>query len=317
MRALLTLVFLVAASMAHAQTYPSRPVKLVVAFPPGGATDVTARILANKLAQKWRQPVIVENRPGAAANIGTAQVARSEPDGYTLLLATTALSISPSTFKALSYDALKDLAPVTMVTNIPNVLVVSPEFPAKDIGEFIARVRAQPGRFNFAAPGAASGQRLTFELIKQTTGIDIVMVAFAGGGPALQAVIGGHVQAMIVNIAEAAPLVRDGKLRALAITTARRSPMLPEVPSLAETVAPGVDTSVWQALFAPAGTPDAIVNQLARDVTEVLAMPDIKQQLSAMGMDVVPGTPEALGRFLREDIDTWRRVGNAAKLQPE
>ncbi len=318
MRKLIALLLFALATLAQAQApFPTRPVKLVVAFPPGGSTDITARVLATRLAEKWGQPVVVENRPGAGANLGTAQVAKSPPDGHTLLLATTALTISPSVFTAPGYDALRDLAPVTMVSTIANVLVVHPDVPARTIAEFIAHLKANPGKLNFAAPGASSGQRMTFEMIRQATGTEIVMVPYAGGAPALQAVLAGQVQAMIVNVVEATTHVRAGKLRALAVTTAKRASMLPEVPTLAETVAPQIDTFVWQALVAPAGTPAAIVQQIQRDTAAALALPDVRERLAGMGMEIVPGTPEALARFLRDDVDTWRRVSRTANIQPE
>ena len=318
MRKLFAVLLLAAAPFAHAQgAFPDKPVKLVVAFPPGGSTDITARLLATKLSDAWHQPVVVENKPGASANLGTAFVAKSPPDGATLLLATTALSVSPSVAAQLQYDAVRDLAPVTMVSTIPNVLLVHPGVPARDVREFVAYARANPGKLNFAAPGATSGQRLTFELLKQATGSDIVMVPYSGGAPALQAVLAGQVQAMVTNVVEAAPHVKAGKVRALAVTTAKRAPMLPDVPTIAETVAPGVDTSVWQALFAPAGTPPAVVQKIARDVAAVLALPDVKDKLAGMGMDIVPGSPEALGAFLRQDIAAWQRVSRTANIQPE
>jgi len=318
MHRLFAILLLAFASLVQAQApFPSRPVKLVVAFPPGGSTDISARLLATKLSDKWGQPVVVENRPGAGANIGTAYVAKAPPDGHTILLATTALSISPSVFSQPGYDALRDLAPVMMVSTIPNVLVVHPDVPAKTIGEFIAYLRANPGKLNFAAPGASSGQRMTFELIKQVTGTQITMVAYAGGAPALQAVLAGQVQAMIVNVVEATGYVKAGKLRALAVTTAKRAPMLPEVPTLAETVAPRVDTFVWQALFAPAGTPGSVIQQIQRDTAAALALPDVREKLAGMGMEIVPGTPDSLAKFLRDDIDTWRRVSQAAGIKPE
>ena len=317
MRALFALLLLALAPLANAQaTFPTKPVRLIVAFPPGGSTDITARLLASKLADKWGQPVVVDNRPGAGANIGTAQVAKAPPDGHTLLLATTALSISPSVFAQPGYDALRDLAPITLVSTIPNVLVVHPDVPAKTIAEFIAHLRANPGKLNFAAPGASSGQRMTFEMIKQVTNTDILMVPYAGGAPALQAVLGGQVQAMIVNVVEATAHVRSGKLRALAVTTARRAPMLPDVPTLAETVAPQVDTSVWQGLLAPAGTPQPVLQKIRDDTAAVLAMRDLQDKLAGMGMEIVPGTPEAFARFLRDDMETWRRVSKAAAIQP-
>jgi tripartite-type tricarboxylate transporter receptor subunit TctC len=318
MHKLFAILLLAFASLVQAQApFPSRPVKLVVAFPPGGSTDISARLLASRLSEKWGQPVVVENRPGAGANIGTAYVAKAPPDGHTILLATTALSISPSVFSQPGYDALRDLAPVMMVSTIPNVLVVHPDVPAKTIGEFIAYLRANPGKLNFAAPGASSGQRMTFELIKQVTGTQITMVAYAGGAPALQAVLAGQVQAMIVNVVEATGYVKAGKLRALAVTTAKRAPMLPEVPTLAETVAPRIDTFVWQALFMPAGTPGSVIQQIQRDTAAALALPDVREKLAGMGMEIVPGTPDSLAKFLRDDIDTWRRVSQAAGIKPE
>ena len=309
---------LLAQAQSQAQTpWPSQPVKLVVAFPPGGSTDTTARLLAAKLAEKWGQPVVVENRPGAGANIGTAYVARAAPDGYTMLLATTAIAISPSVYASPGYDALKDLKPVVLISKIPNVLVVNPEVPAKTIGEFIDYAKANPGKLNFAAPGAASGQRMTFEMIKQLTGSDIVMVPYGGGAPALQAVLAGQVQAMIVNVVEAATYVRAGKVRALATTTARRAPQLPDVPTLAETVAPKLDTSVWQGILVPAGTPAAVVEKINRDVTAALALPDVAERLGSLGMTLVPASPEAFGQFLRDELDTWRGVAQAAGVKPQ
>jgi tripartite-type tricarboxylate transporter receptor subunit TctC len=318
MRRFVALLLLALAGFVQAQTaFPARPVKLVVAFPPGGSTDLTARLLAVKLAEKWHQPVVVENRPGAGANVGTAFVAKAPPDGHTLLLATTALTISPSVFKQPGYDALNDLAPITMVSTIPNVLVVNPTVPARTVGEFIAHARAYPGKLNFAAPGASSGQRMTFELIKQVTGTDIVMVAYAGGAPALQAVLAGHVEAMIVNVVEATAQVRAGKVRALAVTTAHRNPMLPDVPTLAETVAPQLDTFVWQGLLAPAGTPAETIHQIEADVHAVLELPNVRERLAHLGMDIVTSTPKAFGQFLRQDIETWRRVATGAAVKPE
>lgn len=315
-KAILALLAGLVAATAQAQA-PSRPVKLVVAFPPGGSTDITARLLAPKLSERWGQPVIVENKPGAAANIGTDYVAKSAPDGSTILLATTALAISAVVYEKLPYDPLKDLAPVTMVSTIPNVLVIHPSVPASDIKGFIAHAKANPGKLNFAAPGAASGQRLTFELIKQMTGTDIVMVPYKGGAPAVQATMAGETQAMIVNVVEAANLVQGGKLRALATTTARRSPLLPGVPTLAETVAPGVDASVWQGVLVPAGTPPAMVAKIGADVAAALALRDVRERLVGLGMTIETGSPEAFGRFLREEIATWGKVAKAANVKAE
>jgi tripartite-type tricarboxylate transporter receptor subunit TctC len=307
-----------AAGTAAAQgQYPTQPVRIVVAFPPGGSTDVTARLIAPKLAEQWGQPVVVENRPGAAANIGTAYVARAPADGHTMLLATTAIAISPSLYENPGYDALKDLAAVTSVSAIPNVLVVNPAVPANDVAAFVAYAKANPGKLNFSAPGAASGQRMAFELFKQSTGTDLTMVAYKGGAPALQAVLSGEVHAMIVNVVEAAPHVRAGKLRALATTTAQRAAMLPDVPTLAETVAPGIDVSVWQGVLVPAGTPADVVARIGAGVQQALAAPDVRERLVGMGMEVRTSSPEEFARFLRDEIDTWARVAKAAGVKPE
>ena len=316
MRHVIAVFLLSFAALAPAQApWPAQPVKLVVAFPPGGSTDTTARLLAAKLAEQWGQPVVVENRPGASANIGTAFVARSAPDGYTMLLATTAIAISPSVFTSTGYDAQKDFAPVARVSTIPNVLVVNPQVPATTIGEFIAYAKAHPGELNFAAPGAASGQRMTFEMIKQRTGTDIVMVPYGGGAPALQAVLAGQVQAMIVNVVEAATYVRAGKLRALATTTARRAAQLPDVPSLAETVAPQLDTSVWQGILVPAGTPPAVIEKINRAVAAALALPDVAERLGGLGMKLETTSAEAFAQFLRDELETWHRVAEAAGVK--
>ncbi|HEX5477140.1 MAG TPA: tripartite tricarboxylate transporter substrate binding protein [Burkholderiales bacterium] len=310
---LLTLALLAFAASAQAQLAPG-PVKIVVAFPPGGSTDITARLIAPKLSEKWGQPVIVENKPGAGANIGTDYVAKSAPDGSTLLLATTAIAISARVYEKLPYDALKDLAPVTLISTIPNILVVNPDVPAANIGEFIAYAKAHPGKLNFAAPGAASGQRMTFELIKQLTGADIVMVPYKGGAPALQATLSGEVQAMIVNVVEATKYVQAARVRALAATTLARAPQLPQVPTLAETVAPGLDASVWQGILAPAGTPAPTIAKINADVAAALASADVKSKLEGLGMKVQPGTPAQFGQFLRAEIDKWGKVARAAKI---
>ena len=316
LKILISVLTIVLMGAAQAQ-YPAKPVHLVVAFPPGGSTDISARLIAPKLSEKWRQPVVVENKPGAGANIGTEYVAKSAPDGHTLLLATTAIAISPSAFASLQYDAMKDFSPVTMVSTIPNILVVHSGVKANTIQEFIALAKSQPGKLNFAAPGAASGQRMTFELIKQLTGTEVVMVPYKGGAPAVQAVLAGEVQAMIVNVVEAAKLVEGGKLRALAATTAKRAPMLPNVPTLAETVAPGLDVSVWQGVLAPAGTAKPVIDKLNADIAAVLALPDVKERLHGLGMNVEASTPQAFGRFLAEELARWRKVAQAANIQPQ
>ncbi|NLD53358.1 MAG: tripartite tricarboxylate transporter substrate binding protein [Burkholderiaceae bacterium] len=297
--------------------FPTRPVRIVVPFPPGGSTDITARLVAAQLSKQWGQPVTVENKPGAAANIGTEMVSRAEPDGYTMLLGTTALPISAATFAKLPYDPHKDLVPVMLVSTIANVLVVNPAAPAATVQDFLRYARDNPGKLNYASPGAATGQRLTFELLKQATGIDVVHVPYKGGAPAGQAVMGGEVESMIMNVVEATPQVKAGRLRALAVTTRERARDLPDVPTLHETVAPGIDTSVWQGVFLPGGTSDAVVGRIGAAWREALATPDIRSRLEDMGMKVVAGSPAAFKDFLDAEFTQWRDVARKANIKVE
>ena len=317
MKRLAALALALAAGTAAAQGFPAKPVKIVVAFPPGGSTDITARLIAPKLGELWKQPVVVENKPGAGANIGTDYVAKSAPDGHTLLLATTALAVSAAVYDKLPYDPLADLAPVLFVSSIPNLLVVTPSLPASTPQEFVAYARANPGKLNFASPGPATGQRLAFELVKQAAGIDVVHVPYKGGAPAGQAVMAGEVQAMIVNVVEALPQVKAGKMKAIAATTAKRAAMLPALPTLAETVTPGLDVSVWQGVLAPGATPKDVVERINRDVAAVLAQPEVRERLAGMGMDVTPGTSADFERFLRAEISIWKKVAQVANIKAE
>lgn len=304
-----------AAGAASAQGFPSHPVKIVVPFPPGGSTDIAARLIAPKLSALWKQPVVVENKPGAAANIGTDAVAKSAPDGHTQLLATTALAASAAIFTKLTYDPVKDLAPVVFVAAIPNLLMVNAELPAKTPQAFVEYARANPGKLNFASPGASTGQRLSFELLKQMTGIDVVHIAYKGGAPAGQALLAGEVQAMIMNVVEAGPQVKSGRLRALAATTLKRAPGFPDVPTLAETVAPGMDASVWQGVLVPAGTPTAVIARIRADWAAVLAQPDVLERLAAMGMEVAPGSSAEFAQFLGAEITKWKKVAQTANIK--
>jgi tripartite-type tricarboxylate transporter receptor subunit TctC len=310
------------ASPLRAQTdpaaqFPSRAVRIVVPFPPGGSTDITARLVAARLSKIWQQPVTVENKPGAAANIGTEHVAHATPDGHTMLLATTALPISAATFDRLGYDAVGDLAPVMLVSTIPNVLVVNPALPVRTIQEFVSYARSHPGKLNFASPGAATGQRLTFELLKQAAGIDVVHVAYKGGAPAGQAVVAGEVESMIMNIAEALPMLQASKLRALAVTTRQRAPQLPDVPTLAETVVQGIDSSVWQGVLVPAGTPPLLIDRINESWREALAEGDVGSRLEGMGMHVVASSAQGFKLFLAAEFELWTRVARAGNIRAE
>jgi tripartite-type tricarboxylate transporter receptor subunit TctC len=297
--------------------FPTRAVRIVVPFPPGGSTDITARLVAARLAKIWQQPVTVENKPGAAANIGTEHVARAEPDGHTMLLATTALPISVATFDKLGYDAVRDLAPVMLVSTIPSVLVVNPALPVRTIQEFVSYAKSHPGKLNFASPGAATGQRLTFELLKQVLGIDLVHVAYKGGAPAGQAVVAGEVESMIMNIAEALPMVQASRVRALAVTTRQRAPQLPDVPTVDETVVKGIDSSVWQGVLVPAGTPAPVVERIHAAWRQALAEADVGSRLEGMGMRVVASSPEHFKLFLTAEIAQWTQVAKVGNIRAE
>jgi tripartite-type tricarboxylate transporter receptor subunit TctC len=306
-----------ALAQATESAFPSRAVRIVVPFPPGGSTDITARLVAAQLTKLWQQPVTVENKPGAAASIGTELVARAAPDGYTILLATTALPISAATFAKLPFDPVRDLSPVMLVSTIPNVLVTNPALPVKTIEEFVDFARRNPGKLNFASPGIATGQRLTFELLKQSTGIDVVHVPYKGGAPAGQAVLAGEVESMIMNIAEALPLVQAAKLRALAVTTRERPAQLPDVPTLNETVARNIDSSVWQGVLVPAETPSAVIERINLSWREALRAAEVGGRLEDMGMQVVAGSPQEFKLFLTGEFDLWERVAKAANIRVE
>jgi tripartite-type tricarboxylate transporter receptor subunit TctC len=314
--------FATAAPQARAQAdaaaqFPSRAVRIVVPFPPGGSTDITARLVAARLAKIWQQPVTVDNKPGAAANIGTEHVAHAEPDGHTMLLATTALPISVATFDRLGYDAVRDFIPVMLVSTIPSVLVVNPTLPVRTIQEFVAYAKSHPGKLNFASPGAATGQRLTFELLKQRLGIDLVHVPYKGGAPAGQAVVAGEVETMIMNIAEALPMVQASRLRALAVTTRQRAPQLPDVPTIDETVLRGIDSSVWQGVLVPAGTPAAVVERVSAGWRQALAEGEVGGRLEDMGMRVVASAPEDFRLFLATEIAQWTQVARTGNIRAE
>jgi tripartite-type tricarboxylate transporter receptor subunit TctC len=302
---------------SFAQTFPSKPVKLVVPFPAGGSTDITARLLAAKLGEFWTQPIVVENRPGADTIIGTEAVVRAPADGHTVLIAASALPITQAVRRKLPYNVLTEFAPVTLIGTLPNVLVVHPSVEARTPAEFVALAKANPGKLNFASAGPSTGQRFTFELLKQNLGFDVIHVPYKGGAPATQAVLAGEVQSMIINILEALPLVRDGRLRALAVTTKERLPALPDVPTLSETLLPGLDVTVWQAALVPAGTPPEIVALLNRDLRRAVAAPEVTTKLQDMGLQIATGTPEAFGNFLKAEVEMWTRVATQANIQED
>jgi tripartite-type tricarboxylate transporter receptor subunit TctC len=304
-------------SAVNAQPYPSRPVRLIVPVAPAGAADITARLIALKLTEAWGEPVIVDNRGGAAGNAGAEIAARSAPDGYTLVLPSTSFPSNASLYRKLPFDTARDFEPIVLAVTAPNVLVVNPALPAKSVKELIALAKAQPGRLNFASSGHGSSAHLSAELFKKMAGVDMVSVNFKGGGPALIAVIAGEVQLQFPTIAAANAHVRAGRLRALGVTTAQRLAELPELPTVAESGLPGFDVVPWFGLFAPAGTPAPIVARVNRDVQAVLLLPEARQALVAQGLFPAAGTPRQLGAFLRGDIAKWAKVIQDAGIRRE
>jgi tripartite-type tricarboxylate transporter receptor subunit TctC len=283
---------------------------MVVAFPPGGSTDLSARALGEKLAAALGQPFVIENKPGASGNIGAEAVAKSAPDGYTVFMAATSFATAPAFFPNLGWDPVKDFAPVSMVATVPIILVVHPSVPAANPRELIAYAKANPGKLNVASPGAATLARLTGELFKQAAGIDLVIVHYKGGPPAVTDLLGGQAQIMFANISDVITQVKAGKLRALAVTTARRSAIVPELPTLAEAALPGFEVSTWQAVLAPAGTPREIVQRLNAEIVKAMALAEVKEKFLSFGTDAVTSTPDELGRFLAAEVS---KIGRIAK----
>jgi tripartite-type tricarboxylate transporter receptor subunit TctC len=296
------------ASFAAAQTYPAKPIKIVVAFPPGGSTDLAARALGQKLSEALATPVLVENRPGASGNIGAEAVAKAPADGYTLFMAATSFATSPAFFSSLSWDPIRDFAPVSLVATVPIIVVINPAVPANNVRELIAYARANPGRLNMASPGAATLTRLSGEMFRIAAGIDWVSVHYKGGVPAMNDMLSGQAQVMFANISDVLAQVKAGRLRALAVTTARRSAVVPELPTLSESGLPGFDVSTWQAVLAPAGTPREIVARLNAEIGRIMALPEMKERFLSFGTDAATSTPEQLGQFLRDEVAKIAKV---------
>ena len=308
-----------AAPLALAQeTYPARPVRIIVPFAAGGVADLLPRIVGEKLAQKWGQPVVVENKVGASGNIGMAEGARAAPDGYTLVLAPTGnLTVNPTLFPKLPFDTSRDLAPVTLLAQSPNVLVVHPSVPAKTLRELIAHAKANPDKLNFASPGDGSGAHLAGELLKIDAGIDATHVAYKGIAPAVNDLLGGNVQMMFAGISTVLQHIKSGKLVAIAIASPRRNPQLPEVPTVDESGLPGFDVTSWYGIVTRAGTPPAIVQKLQRDMAEALANEEVRAKLAGVGLEPVGNTPEAFDALIKAESRKWTDIVRKANIQPQ
>jgi len=300
----------VAAGVAAAQTYPTKPIRMVVPFPPGGATDIFARLVSQKLSDSLGQQVVVDNRPGAGGNIGADAVAKAEPDGYTIVMGTVGThAINASLYAKMPYDTQKDFAPVALVAEVPNVLVVNPQrVKANTVAEFIQALKAKPGEMTMASSGNGTSIHMSGELFKQMTGTDMVHVPYKGSSPALTDLLAGQVDCMFDNLPAAIQHIRAGSLKAVAVTTAKRSPALPDLPTVAEAGVPDFAASSWFGVFAPAATPKPIVDKLNAEINKALATEDAAKRFADMGAAARPITPAQFGDFTRAEFDKWAKV---------
>ena len=297
------------AASASAQQFPSKPVRIINPFAPGGATDIIARQMAQKLTEAWGQAVVVENRAGASGAIGVEMVAKSPPDGYTLLIATqTTHAANPALYPKLPYDAAKDFAPLTLAGSTPLALMVKPSLPVSSVKELIDFAKKNPAKLVYASGGNGTSQHLTAELMKSMSGTYMLHIPYRGAGPALTDLLGGQVDLMFDNLPTALPHIKAGKLRGLAVTTASRSPLALDLPTMAESGLPGFELSTWFAFFAPAGTPRAIVDRISGDMRRVLMQPDMKERLAAIGVDIRASTPDELATFQRAELAKWGKI---------
>lgn len=301
-----------AAGLAAAQDYPNKPVRVVVPYPPGGPTDIVARAVAQKLQEQMGQPFVVDNRPGAGANLGAELVARSAADGYTLLVATTAHAINPSLFGKLSYQLHKDFAPISQLTSGPLVIVANPALPASTVPELIALAKSSPKGLNYGSSGNGQSTHLAAELFNAMAGVKMAHVPYKGSAPALTDVMGGQTDVMFDTMLSAMPHVKGGKLKALAVTSAKRSPVAPDVPTVAESGLPGFEAIAWNGLLAPAGTPKDIVARLNAELRKALESPDVAQRFEAQGFSSTWSTPADYDVFLKAEIDKWTKVVKAS-----
>ena len=300
-----------------AQDYPSRPIKLIVPYPVGGGTDVIARILQEPLAAELGQPIVIDNKGGAAGNIGTDLAAKSPPDGYTILFTLSSHTINPKLYDKLPFDVERDFAPITLATLVPQILVAHPSVPANNVKELIALAKANPGKLNYASVGTGSPGHIAGELFKQRAGVDIVHVPYKGGGPAVTDTIGGQVQLLFVSMPAAWQHVKSGRLKALAVTSAARTVTAPDVPTIAESGVPDYVVDSWYGALAPAKTPPAIVARLNAAFAKVLANPQVKEKLLAQGAEAAPSSPAEFERRIRDELAKWELVIKAANIRPE
>jgi tripartite-type tricarboxylate transporter receptor subunit TctC len=316
MKTLLSVLLLVPA-LAFAQAFPHKPIRIVVTYPAGGGADLMARLVAPKMSEVLGQPVVVENKAGASGQIAAGEVARAAPDGHTLMLDAMSYSVNPSLYPKLPYDPAKAFAPVSLLVLFPNVMVVTPSFAAKDVKDVVAAAKAKPGSIAFASSGNGSAQHLSGELFRQKAGVDVTHVPYKGGGPALNDVIGGQVPLFFANMASGLPHVKGGKLRALAVTSGKRSPALPDAPTMAEAGVPGYEVYEWNAIFAPAGTPDAVLQKIADAIAAALKEPAVRERITSLGGEIAGYGPAETSRFVRGQTELWGAVVRAGNIKVE
>lgn len=304
----LLLVCLPLAAAAQAGDFPNKAIRIVVPFPPGGATDAAARLVAVKMGEHWGQPVVVDNRAGAGGNVGSDIVAKAPADGYTLVMGVTGShAINTSLYSKMSYDPVADFVAISQVAVVPNVLVVHPSVPAKNLAELVALAKKEPGKLNYASLGNGTAAHLGMEMLKSEAGVDIAHVPYKGSAPAVSDLLAGQVQIMVDGLPSALPHVKAGKLRAIALTSLRRAPSLPELPTIAETY-PGFYADAWSGLFAPKGTPQPVVDKLSAEVQRILKLPDVREKLMALGAEPVGSTQVDFAAHVKREIDKWAKV---------
>ena len=301
---------------ALAQTYPSKPIRIIVAYTPAGTTDILARVVGQKMSESFGQPVIVDNRPGVNGNIGTDVAAKATADGHTLLMVTAGThGINPSLYRKLPWDAVKDFAPISLVANVPNILVVNNSVPVKSVKDFIAHLKASPDKFNYGTPGNGSTGHLSMEMFKAMTGTRIQHIPYKGSAGVLADVIGGQIAATIDNLPPYLPQVKSGKIRGLAVTSIKRSPVVPDIPTIAETAVTGYSAGSWFGLVAPAGTPKPVIDKLALETQRILKLPDVAERVAGLGAEAAGGTPEQFAGHIKTEIAKWAKVIKDANVE--
>ena len=318
MRLLASLFILLSSSAALAQEpYPSKPLRFILPFPPGGGTDILGRLIAERLAASLGQPVVTENRGGAGGNVGAEAAARAAPDGYTIVLVAPSLAISPSLYSKLNYDPVKDFAPVSLVAQVPNVMITHPSVPAQTLQEFIALAKSKPGGMNFGSGGSGTSNHLAGELFNLAAGVKLVHVPYKGVNLAMNGALAGEVQLVFIGIPVPAPNIKAGRLRALAVLARERSPALPEVPTAEEAGLPNFDVTTWYGILVPAGTPRPIIMRLNSELGKIMHSPEMKERLAGMGTETMTSTPEEFAAYIRQEIAKWGDVVRKAGLKAD